>query len=84
MTYTTHVMMKTALLPLRQNGGMTPELKALVERVAVAMNDAALTARTQNPDIPDEEYDAAQALAAIRCVAEATRRAGAEGGLRGG
>ena len=53
--------------------------------VARAMNDAALVARTTNPDIPDEEYDAAQALAAIRVVAEVMEeRADPERGMTNG
>lgn len=45
----------------------------LREAVARAMNEAALKARTENPDIPDEEYDAVQADAAVAVVREALR-----------
>ena len=45
----------------------------LREAVARAMNEAALKARTENPDIPDEEYDAVQADAALATVYEALR-----------
>ncbi len=50
----------------------------LVKAVVTAMNAAAVAAYKQNPGIPDEEYDAVKARAAIRAVHEAMRELSAE------
>lgn len=50
---------------------MSPE--ELRDAMVRAMNEAALKARTENPDISDEEYDAVQADAALAVVREAMR-----------
>jgi hypothetical protein len=54
---------------------MTPELKALVGLVRDTMEEAGAAANAANPRLTFEEWRAVRALAAIRCVAEATREA---------